>query len=336
MMNCPICGKNHEVELKERKAITIIKGLKVEYDEKYYICPDSEGDNEFTTGSMENENLLNARNAYRKQKGLLTSYEIVEIRERYGLSQVDLSQVLGWGEATISRYESKAIQDAPYDNILRLIKNNPLVLYYFYIRNKENFNKNKEAVFLERINEELSKHGRENIARNKLESFYLNYMEPSITNGFQVLNIDKLELVINYLAKHVKYLYKVKLMKMLWYTDILFYQKNKKSLTGLVYQHANMGALPIGHDAILQLDNVVFEEELAEDYDNVRYHIMYNEKIDLKTLSNDEKRIIDSVITKFDTMKTKDVVDYMHEEEAYKKTKDGEIIDYNWADLIQF
>lgn len=73
-----------------------------------------------------NKNLLNARNAYRKKKGLLTSDEIVAIRESYGLSQVDLAKLLGWGEATISRYESKAIQDEAYDMMLRLVKDDPL------------------------------------------------------------------------------------------------------------------------------------------------------------------------------------------------------------------
>lgn len=75
---------------------------------------------------MTNENLLNARNAYRVKMGLLTSDEIVAIRESYGLSQVDLAKLLGWGEATISRYESKGIQDEAYDTMLRLVKDNPV------------------------------------------------------------------------------------------------------------------------------------------------------------------------------------------------------------------
>ena len=45
-----------------------------------------EDENEFETGTMTNENLLNARNAYRVKMGLLTSDEIVAIRESYGLS----------------------------------------------------------------------------------------------------------------------------------------------------------------------------------------------------------------------------------------------------------
>ena len=42
------------------------------------------------------ENLLRARDAYRTQKGLLTSKEIAEIRDFYGLTQSDFSAMLGW------------------------------------------------------------------------------------------------------------------------------------------------------------------------------------------------------------------------------------------------
>ena len=88
---------------------------------------------------MTNENLLNARNAYRVKMGLLTSDEIVAIRESYGLSQVDLAKLLGWGEATISRYESKGIQDEAYDTMLRLVKDNPLQALEFLKKNSEKF-----------------------------------------------------------------------------------------------------------------------------------------------------------------------------------------------------
>lgn len=91
------------------------------------------------TAKMENENLLNARNEYRKAHGLLTSNDIVAIREKYGLSQVDLAKLLGCGEATISRYESKAIQDDAYDNMLRIINDNPLAALDLLQKNGEQF-----------------------------------------------------------------------------------------------------------------------------------------------------------------------------------------------------
>ena len=109
-MDCPLCDKTHEVEERKRFATIILKGEEVTYEERFYFCANADTDeNEFETDSMTNANLLNARNAYRVNHGLLTSDEIVAIRENYGLSQVDLARLLGWGEATISRYESKAI-----------------------------------------------------------------------------------------------------------------------------------------------------------------------------------------------------------------------------------
>lgn len=104
-MDCPLCDKTHEVEERKRFATIILKGEEVTYEERFYFCANADTDeNEFETGSMTNANLLNARNAYRVKNGLLTSDEIVAIRENYGLSQVDLARLLGWGEATISRY----------------------------------------------------------------------------------------------------------------------------------------------------------------------------------------------------------------------------------------
>ena len=65
------------------------------------------------------------------------------IRESYGLSQVDLAKLLGWGEATISRYESKAIQDEAYDMLLRLVKDDPLKAMELLKKNSNKFSESK-------------------------------------------------------------------------------------------------------------------------------------------------------------------------------------------------
>ena len=84
-MNCPLCDKTHEVEERKRIATITIKGEDVAYDERFYFCANAvEVENEFEAGEMTTENLLNARNAYRMKMGLLTSDEIVAIRENYG------------------------------------------------------------------------------------------------------------------------------------------------------------------------------------------------------------------------------------------------------------
>ena len=78
-MDCPLCDKTHEVEERKRFTTITLKGDKVTYEERFYFCANADDEeNEFETGSMTNENLLNARNAYRVKHGLLTSDEILE------------------------------------------------------------------------------------------------------------------------------------------------------------------------------------------------------------------------------------------------------------------
>ena len=333
-MKCPLCDKIHDIEERVRVAKTIIKDEEVEYEEKFYRCANcDEEENEFVSGKIENENLLNARNSYRKAHGLLTSDEIIAIRENYGLSQVDLARLLGWGEATISRYESKAIQDDAYDNMLRIIRDDPLSALELLQKNAECFSDLKIFVIKQKIMEKLDGAGKEYLQRKALESEYVKYQEPCDENGYKVLDIDKLEAVVSYFAERVKNLYKVKLMKMLWYADSLCYKENDISMMGLVYSHEPMGALPIGHYKIVGLPNIKVQEE--EGYDTTVFHFYPNTTIDKDYLSEDDKKILDRVIKKFGTFSAKRIVEYMHKEKAYAETNDKEVILYRLSKGIR-
>ena len=324
-MACPICGKTHLIEEKCRNSETLIKGQSVHYEQRFYYCSNaSEDENEFESGLMVNANLLNAINAYRKQNGLLTSDEIVSIRKDYSLSQVDLARLLGWGEATISRYESKAIQDQAYDNALRLLKGSPYIVFEYFKKNMSAFS----SEIKKRIDEKMDSYGREVITRQALESEYVKYDTPSDLNGNMILDIDKIEAVVSYYAKNIKDLYKVKLMKMLWYADALNYKNYGYSMTGLVYQHKEMGALPVGHNKLLSLEQINVQEETSANYD-LLIHFYPFEPIDYSVLSEAEIFILDKIITKFRSYKTKQIVEYMHKESAYKMTDPDEIIPYS-------
>lgn len=334
-MDCPLCDKTHEVEERKRFATITLKGDKVTYEERFYFCANADDEeNEFETGSMTNENLLNARNAYRVKHGLLTSDEIVAIRESYGLSQVDLARLLGWGEATISRYESKAIQDEAYDTMLRLIKDNPLQALGFLKKNADKFPDPKRLEVRSKIVGKLDSYGKEYLTRQAFEGEYASFEEPSDSNGFVLLDIDKLEAAISYIAEKVSNLFKVKLMKMLWYTDALSYKKNGVAITGLVYRHNEMGALPIGHYSLMHLENLNVREEVSINYDSM-FHIYPNNGMDYSVLSDKDKSILDAVIRKFKNYKAQEIVDYMHEEKAYQETNPGEIIPFSMAKEIR-
>ncbi|MCI9598074.1 MAG: DUF4065 domain-containing protein [Firmicutes bacterium] len=335
-MECPMCDKIHEVEERKRVTHTIIKGEEVAYEETYYFCQYSDEDeSEFASGKMENANLLNALNAYRKKHDLLTSHEIVAIRERYGLSQADLAKLLDWGEATISRYESKAIQDAAYDNMLRIVRDDPLKFYEFLQKNGDRLPSSKRLVIKEKIIDSLDAYGRAYLKRQALESEYLHFQEPSDANGNQILSIDKIESAISYLAERIEDLYKVKLMKLLWYADSLCFKLTGRAITGLVYLHGDMGALPLGHYRIIGLENVNIREE--EGYEFTKYHFLPNPRQSMACLTKEEKDVLGQVAAKFKSYSAQSMVRYMHEEKAYLETEDGEVIPFSLAkDLRAF
>lgn len=334
-MECPLCDKMHEIEERKRTAEITLKGDKVTYEERFYCCANvAEDENEFETGAMMNENLLNARNAYRLKHALLTSGEIIEIRESYGLSQVDLARLLGWGEATISRYESKAIQDEAYDTMLRLIKDNPLQALDFLKKNASKFSESKKKEIKARIVEKLDTYGKEYLTRQAFEAEYADFEDPSDSNGFVTLDIDKIEAAVSYIAERVSNLFKVKLMKMLWYVDSLSYKMFGSAMTGLVYRHNDMGALPVGHYKLMNLDNIEVREEESINYESM-LHIYPKKGMDYHKLSDRDKKVLDMVIRKFKNFKAQEIVDYMHAENAYLKTKPGEIIPFSLAKEIR-
>ena len=82
---CPICDEEHELDKRKRKSKLEIKDLIIEYDEIYFRCTKTQNEeNEFVTSEMMDNNLLNAKDEYRRQKHLLTSQQIKDIRKSNG------------------------------------------------------------------------------------------------------------------------------------------------------------------------------------------------------------------------------------------------------------
>lgn len=335
---CPICDKEHDVEKRKRKSKIEVKDLIVEYDEIYFRCTETQDEeNEFVTSEMMDNNLLNAKDNYRRQKKLLTSQDIKEIRKKYGLTQAEFSFLLGLGEITITRYEKKLIQDETYDKIMRLVNDNAFLALDYLKNNKEKFKNIKRYDEIENnIKKVILSDTLDYLNKQEIEVKYVNFEEESKYNGFKKLDIEKIESLIQYIAERCEDLYKVKLMKLLWYSDMLNYKENNKSITGLVYTHQRLGALPISGDEIVKLKSVqVIEEENMHQNDiNIIYHILPNKEYKTKKLSEIEKNIVDKVIEKFRTFNTNMIVDYMHKEKAYLETKTNQIIDYNFAKYI--
>ena len=327
---CPICNCEHEIIIKEKKSNSTIKGQRIPYMEKVYFCSNADEEEcEFVDSKMLDENLLAARDAYRIANNLLTSSEIKAIRSKYSLTQLDFAKLLDCGDVTITRYETKQIQDKSHDEQMRQFENDSAYAYKCLLEHEKCFSKSRflelKNLFMNIIDEE----GEEQASRQLLSLQYVRYDSPSKINGYKVLDITKLEAIISYFAKNLQQLYKVKLMKLLWYTDMIYFREYGESMTGLVYTHEPMGALPVGHYSIMSLNNVICEDEF-DPINGYSCCVYPNDNISYNFFEN-EIKILEIVKEKFRYFSGKDISEYMHQEDAYVKTNDKEIISYEWA-----
>lgn len=154
-------------------------------------------------------------------------------------------------------------------------------------------------------------------------------------HGNADLSLDKLVDVIRYFAssKNVTNLYKVKLMKLMWYADALAYKKRGFAITGLVYQALPMGVVPVGHGSIIDLKDVPCEEvDIGE---TSAYHFSLTGEKNFSALSKEEKDILDFVIEKLGKMSKNEMIDFMHKERAYVETAPRDVIQFKYAEYLQ-
>ena len=327
---CTVCEEEHEVELCEVLSESTVKGEKIQYYKQYYRCNKFKDKNTFMTGKMWNIELLNQIDAYRIKNNLLTSFEIKQIRDKYKVTQSELSFLLGLGEITITRYETKQIQEVSNDNMLKEIYNNALLALNLLERNKEKFSEKRYQEISEKIKNVIDNEALEYLNEQEISCKYINYAEESILNGNCVLEIDKIKNILAYITKKMKEVKKVVLMKLLWYIDSLSFKNTNKSITGLVYVHMPFGALPIASDELLKLSSIKVEKKYNED-EYLEYKITNNPDFKIVGLSKNEKEIIDLVIDKFKDYKSREISEYMHREKAYIETNPDEIISFEYS-----
>ena len=123
-------------------------------------------------------------------------------------------------------------------------------------------------------------------------------------------------------------LYKVGTTK-LWYADNLSYKRYGKSITGLAYKALPMGAVPVGHDLIVDLNGVRYEEV---DYPNgIGIRFLPNSGFVPKHLNEEDISVLKTVAERFGGFSTEDIINTMHKERAYKETTPCDIIRYRYA-----
>lgn len=329
---CVCCMEEHDVKTVIVEEQTTFKNTKIEYEASYLYCDLAE--ELYMDEQQMQENDIRMKDAYRTEKGLLTSTQISNIRKKYKISQNDLCILLGWGAKTITRYESHYVQDKAHDAILKKIDQDPEWFLSLLDEVKDKLSYKAYQKYLKTATK-LYEKDQDFYLRKSIDAEYVKFRDNQFFHGNTTLSLDKVVDMIRYFASSINItnLYKVKLMKLMWYADALSYKKRGFTITGLVYQALPMGAVPVGHNSIIDLKNVPCEEvDLGE---TIAYHFVLGEKQEFLSLTDDDKSILDIVIMKLGKMTKNEIVSFMHNEQAYINTAPRDIIDFRYAENLQ-
>ncbi len=327
---CPYCKK--EVEYKiEKRDVKEFRGIEINTYENVAICKECHQD--LYVNTIEEENNERIYELYREKANIIKPRDIVNLREKYDISQRELTAILGFGKMTINRYERGGIPTKSQSDYIKLLIDNDSKFIEKVKEAYKNGNIN-DKTYEKIVSEELiisidKEQIQENIRR------YLRYAlnrKPDIYNGYKSLDIEKVENIISYVASKVKNLTITSLNKYLWFIDMLSFNQRSVSITGLTYQNQKFGPTIIDkkYDEISLLDDKYIREDIETENGNTT-KIISKGNYKLDKISDTEKEIIDTIIKTLKNKTVTDISELSHREEGWKKTKRLEIISFEYA-----
>jgi len=280
--------------------------------------------------------LAGAYGIYRKRHGLLTPQEIRAIRESYGLSQRSIAKLLGWGEITVHRYESGAIQDAAHDSLLRLLQE-PSNLLALLENAADRLPEPTIESLKQRVQARLDTERPAQLRR--CVERVAAYPSSDQFSGFKAFDIDKFFTLVVELTRQSGGLVKTKLNKMLWYCDFLHFRDHTVSITGSPYLHLKYGPVPKHYDMLINLmetEGLITRSEVIFDAekDIIGDVLSIVPATQTGELEYSEQRVVAAVVSRFGGLSARQISEASHREQAYVETGDGQMISYSYAQSL--
>ncbi len=328
---CNQCGREVETRIISKQEKYEVCGETFDVDAQVLVCMDCGG--ELFCEELDNDTLLKAYNEYRKNHKLLLPDEIKKIREQYGLSQRGFAKLLNWGDKTIHRYENGSIQDKAHNSLLLFLRE-PENMKKYLSDNEIMLDERQKNKLLDTINS-IEKNFGKSKADKVAKMFFSDV--PSIQNGYKVFDYEKLCAVVLFFANKSEELLKVKLLKLINYTDMIYYKENGVSITGGSYLHMQYGPVLQNYDIIFGMmtaDNIM-HIDIVFDNGYEKHKVVSDHEFPKGVLTKAEIDVLERIYNKFSDFGSAEISNYSHNEKGYSSTKHGEIIPYSYAKEIQ-
>lgn len=327
---CEHCDDENHTHVEVREETLNVRGVSIQTNSEVRICKvcNQPVFDEYLDGL----NIEKAFEIYREEHQLMSKEDIVEIRKKYGLSQRGLAILLGWGPATVARYETGAIPSNSHHMVLLNLRDNLDFVHKVFSENKDKLAKlDYQRMKLKLDDQNKLSSERDTIA---LLAKKMNEVEDLIYQGYADFDFNKLVEMVIYLTTQPGKVSKTKLMKLLFYSDFRNFSETGLSMSGMTYRHLPFGPVPDHHylilDVLCELGHIRLEP-----FENFEGEYLVPEiESDISIFDEDEIIVLESVINDFRNMNAYQISEYSHREKAYTNTENKEYISYEYADSL--
>lgn len=328
-MKSPITSKEMKLT-KERRAMDFRKET-FEIVFHFYRCEDS--GEQFTSTSLDEVNMNQVYNQYRDKFNIPFPDEIIRIREKYGLSAVKMSEILGFGVNSYRQYESGEMPSIANAKMIQMVDDPKFFIDMVELcatlddKAKTKYIQKAQILLEERKRNMFNLNFKEYLLGNHLADIYSGYRNP---------NFEKFTEMVVYFSEKIAP-FKTKMNKLLFYTDFLMFKQSCFSISGVRYKAIDMGPVPNNFQSIFEYlvnkeEIEIHTTEFQNGHTGEQFKARKNRPFKADLFSESELAVLDKVATVFKLTSTNDIIELSHLEEVWKKNeKDKSAISYEYA-----
>lgn len=294
-MYCFNCDKKVNIKQEKKTNQYIINGESFDVMEDIYICENC--GNELISERL-NDSLDNIYSKYLNINNLSLD-DFKNIRLSLNLSQELFAKALNWSKKTITRYEKGwSYPQQEYLEVYKKLKNN-------------------KDEMIDILNNNRCILG---------DDYYLILKKIKTTLDMKTINLFLFMLENNPL-------YETQIMKNLFAVDFYDQKENGHPISNLKYAHAPYGPVIDNRENIL---NFLLEHKyLKIIYNNDdKPQFVANQICDLKLFDGDELQVMAFIKNSLKGKTSQELSNWSHRFIGWKETKNGQIIDYKYADFL--
>lgn len=334
-MKSPFTGKKMSVH-KEYRTLTFRKE-KFEILFHFYKC--GETGEQFEDEDFAQLNYNQVINLYRYKNSIPFPDQIIDIRNKYGLSAAKISEILGFGVNSYRQYEGGEV---PCISNARLIKLAEDPHEFGKLVSMCNSLSEKQKESLHKRIQSLLEEQKELKQEKYLEAYFQGMCFPSPYTGYKKPNLAKFTEMIIFFAEKVKP-WKTKLNKLLFYSDFGMHKKTGFSISGLPYKAIPMGPVPNNYNGLFEYisnkgDIVIESKTFSDEGIGEQFLAGQSRSFNEELFTEKELEVLEEVAQMFKETNTKKIIELSHQEKAWVENQNNKsFIDYKYSfDLIHY